>query len=341
MTLRSRFSAGARCAATLLILAPGLRAGAQAPTWPDLANRIGPYSGVVTLEDAQSMSDAGFNLTVQSAYDPTVLKAMGDAGIKHIDIQLWSYIYAQCKAQFDREAASGAPRHCELAPDQQQTILAQAAARLDKIKDDPTVAAYWVLDDYPWGDISSTLNALHALVTKVNQATHAHKAVICGVGGSLDHRNATNPAIVPDRAYIELSLRNVTPAACDVIAPYFYGAATQNDPTWIDWSMGNLMPWFMQQLRAKGFASPALLPVTHAFYAGKRGGTTYYVQPRPQDMAAQARTYCANGAIALMFFTWAASDAEHAYTNDESLRDGVHQAAAACQGPALSLPDLP
>src|SRR6202011_4081148 len=104
--------------------------------------------------------------------------------------------------------------------------------------------------------------------------TGSHKPTICGIGGSLDLRMATNPRILPDRAYIELSLQNITPAGCDVIAPYFYGAATENDPAWIDWKMADLMPWFMQRLRSQGFSRPALLPVVHAFYAGKRGGTT-------------------------------------------------------------------
>jgi hypothetical protein len=57
------------------------------------------------------------------------------------------------------------------------------------------------------------------------------------------------PGILPDRAYIELSLQNITPAGCDVIAPYFYGAATENDPAWIDWKMADLMPWFTRRPR--------------------------------------------------------------------------------------------
>jgi hypothetical protein len=309
--------------------------------WPDLANRIGPYSGVTSADDASAAVRDGFNLTVQSAYDPAVLKQMGDSGINHIDIQFWAYIYAQCKAQFERQAATGTARHCALSEEQHNAILAQAADRLEKVKDDPTVAAYWALDDYPWGDISATLNALHKLVAKANEETHAHKPVICGIGGSLDHRTATDPRIRPDRTYIQLSLSNLSPAACDVVAPYFYGAATENNPSWVDWSMSNLMPWFMQQLHAKGFNDPPLLPVLHAFYAGRRGGTTYYIQPRPQDMVAQARTYCASGAIALMFFTWRAADAERSYVNDPDLREGVKEAAIACRHAGLALPELP
>jgi hypothetical protein len=311
---------------------------AQSNLWPQLTNRVGPYSGILTITDAKAAAADGFNLTVQSTYEPAVLATMRDLGINHIDNQLWGLIYTQCKIQFDRETAAGSKRRCDLSVDAQQSILRDAAVRLDKVKNDPNVAAYWLLDDYPWGNVSSTLVALRGLVDKRNLETGTSKPTICGIGGSLDHRTASSQKILPDRAYIELSLQNITPAACDVVAPYFYGAATENDPTWIDWSMANLMPWFMQRLRDQGFSHPALLPVPQAFYANKRGGTTYYVQPRPENIAAQARAYCGSGAIALMFFTWQANDAERSYANDADIREGVRQATVACRQQGLKIP---
>ena len=311
---------------------------AQNDPWPDLANRVGPYSGLLTIADAKAAAADGFNLTVQSTYDPAVLAVMQGLDIKHIDLQLWGLIYTQCKIQFDRETTTGRKRHCDLSADAQQSIFRDARVHLDKVKNDPSIAAYWVLDDYPWGNLSSVLVALRELVGKSNQEARTSKPTICGIGGSLDHRTAANKNILADRAYIELSLQNVIPGACDVIAPYFYGAATENDPTWIDWKMTTLMPWFMQRLHDQGFRRPALLPLPQAFYAGKRGGTTYYVQPRPEDIAAQAQTYCEAGAIALMFFTWQANDAEHSYANDPDIREGVRQAAAACRGQGLKIP---
>jgi hypothetical protein len=310
---------------------------AQSSHWPELSNRVGPYSGILTIADAKAAAADGFNLTVQSVYDPAVLGPMRDLGINYIDNQLWEFIYTQCKIQFGQETAAGAKRRCDLSAADQQIILRSAKARLDKVKNDPSVAGYWILDDYPWGNLTSTLVALRQLVDQVNKETGANKPVICGIGGSLDHRAAVNQQILPDRAYIELALQNITPAACDIVAPYFYGAATENDPTWIDWSMSKLMPWFMQRLSAQGFAHPALLPVPQAFYRGKRGGTTYFVQPRPQDIAAQASTYCGSGAIALMFFTWQADDAEHSYSNDSNLREGVRQAISACRAQGVNI----
>jgi hypothetical protein len=298
--------------------------------WPNLSNRVGPYGGIATVEDVKAAAAAGFNLTVQARVDRTVLAAMRDLGINRIDIQLWGLIYAQCKIEFEREAAAAIERRCNLSSETAQLLLRDAAAYLEQVKNDSGIVAYWILDDYPSGNIASVLAELHGLVTKKNRETGMNKPTICGIGGSLDHRTVSRPKVLPDHGYIELSLQNITPAACDVIAPYFYGAATENNPDWIDWTMGNLMSWFLGKLRDQGFVQPALLPVVQAFYSGKRGGTTYYVQPRPEDIAAQAKAYCRSGAIALQFFTWRADDAERSYVNDADIREGVRRAILAC-----------
>ena len=291
---------------------------AQTASWPGLTNGVGPYSGIRTVEDATAAGAAGFTLTVQSAYDPAVLQAMAKLGIKYLDIRLWSIVHAHCQAQGSRT--------CSFSADERAAVVREAAAHLAQVKGNPQLVGFWILDDYPGGDISATLQDLHALVHQT-----ADRPTVCGIGGSLDHRTDKNRTITPDRHYIERALVNLSPAACDVIAPYFYGAATENDPSWIDWSMSSLMPWFVGELRKRGFARPPLLPVVQAFYAGKRGGSTYYVQPRASDIVAQAKGYCAPGAIGFMFFTWQAGDVERSYVNDPDIRRGVTDAIAACK----------
>jgi hypothetical protein len=324
---------GALCAAALVC------GGSSADeAWPGLAGRVGPYSGLRTADDVKAAAADGFTLTVQSTYDTSVLAVMRDAGINHIDIRIWNFLYAACRAQTDRQRAAGVRPQCALGPDEQQSVLRDAAKHLDEVKGDPNVAGYWILDDYPQGNVGPTLLALHGLIEQANRDTGLRKPTICGVGGSLDHRTAMKPRLAADRAYIELSLQNILPAACDVVAPYFYGAATENDPTWVDWTMSDLYPWFLQRLHAQGFSQPTLLPVVQAFMAGKRGGTTYYVKPRPADMAAQARAYCSGGAIGLLFFSWSAGDVEQFYSNDADLRSGVKLADDACREAGVAIP---
>jgi hypothetical protein len=294
----------------------------------DLSQRVGPYSGLRSLADVQQAVRDGFNLTVQSTSDPVVLKSMREQGMKYIDIKLWSLVNAYCRAQAVEQKARGETRSCVISAAAQQTLLGQATRHLDEVRNDPGIAAFWILDDYPWGDISSTLEQLHALIVK---STEGRKPSVCGIGGSLDHRTANDRRFEPDREYTTRALDNLTPAACDVIAPYFYGSATANDPRWIDWTMGSLMPWFIDELRQRGFGEPQLLPVLHAFSAARTPGGTYYVHPRPEDIEAQAKAYCDSGAIGLLFFTWQARDALNGYENDAQIRAGVTKAVANCR----------
>jgi hypothetical protein len=299
-----------------------------ASDWVDLSGRVGPYSGLRTLADVQQAARDGFNLTVQSTSDPAVLKSMRDQGMKYIDIRLWSLVNAHCRAQAVEQKARGEARRCVVSGAAQQTLLDQAARHLDEVRNDPGIAAFWILDDYPWGNISSTLEGLHALIVK---STGGRKPSVCGIGGSLDHRATKNGTFAPDRDYITRALDNLTPAGCDVIAPYFYGSATANDPRWIDWTMGSLMPWFIVELQQRGFGKPQLLPVLHAFSAARTPGGSYYVHPQPEDIEVQANAYCESGAIGLLFFTWQAPDALTGYQNDAQIRAGVTKAIAGCR----------
>ncbi len=197
---------------------------------------------------------------------------------------------------------------------------------------DSGLAAFWILDDYPHGDISATLNALHELVVQSNASSGFQRATICGIGGSLDAKRAADDRrFTPNRGYMDQSLINVSPAACDLVSPYFYGTALEDDSRLIDWSMKDLMPSFLEKLRAKGFdtAAPLLLPVSHAF-SYKAPNRTVYVMPSPDDIARQMNAYCDAGAFSMLFFTWQSHDADRSYSNDQDIRAGVQKGRAEC-----------
>lgn len=252
---------------------------------------------------------------------------MRDQGMKYIDNSLWNMVNAACRKQIAEQKARGESSHCTISASDEQGLLVEAQKHIKTVKEDPGVAAFWILDDYPSGNISSTLKALHDLI---NTETAGSKPTICGIGGSLDHRSQTDPHFKPDRSYTERSLVNLTPAACDIVAPYFYGAAKANDPTWIDWTMADLLPWFLRQLQRLGFDQPQLMPLLHAFSAPRTPGGTYYVQPRPRDIEAQASAYCAVRPVAVMFFTWRSRDAQTSYAGDAQIREGVMSGASKC-----------
>lgn len=315
---------------SLFLAMPGNLVFAQSAQWPGLAHRTGPYGGITQMDDVSAAARDGFNLTVLSTTDPAVLTAMRNAGMKYIDNRPWNLLIARCRVQLGLEKDRGETKRCSLSDSDKQALLDEVDKHLQAVKNDPGVAAYWILDDYPSGNVSATLASMHDLIARANSETHAAKPTICGIGGSLDRRASPDSAFKPDREYIWRALENVTPAACDVIAPYFYGTAAADDPTWVDWTMSDLLKEFSNRLRQRGFARPVLMPVLHAFSATRKSGPFYYVHPTPDDIATQAAAYCRMGAVSLMFFTWDSRDADRSYKNDQELQEGVRRARQNC-----------
>lgn len=301
----------------------------QQPNWPDLYQRAGPFSGLRTSEDFQDAARDGFTLTLTTATTPRALEAMRPLHIKFLYSGLWTPIRDHCVTQFEAERREGLAHKCELSPNDERSIIDSVKRRLNAVENEPDIVGYWILGDYPWANISSTLATIHSMVAQANRKTGMRKPTVCGIGGSLDRRTAVDSAFKPNRRDIELSLSNVTPNACDIVAPYFYGVAAADDPTWVDWTMANLLPWFIGRLRQRGFDHPILLPVLQAF-SSKTGSGTYYVKPNSEDIVEQARAYCKLGTIALLFFTWRSPDSNYSYINDSPIRKGVRTARTTC-----------
>jgi hypothetical protein len=307
-----------------------------------LANRIGPYSGVLTESDVAGAAHDGFNLTLL----PTSLQlqpVLTVHGVVYLDPEPWKYIRQRCALQWENESAQGqgASLQCTLTAEDNSVILDEMRTRLAEVEDDPGLVGYYVLDDYPFGDVSATLRAVRALILESNYRLGASRPVVCGVGGTLDQRAQATGVFTSDHSYTEEALVNVTPDVCDVVAPYFYGVASVDDPQLVDWSMQNLMPWFLGTLHDRGFTQLSLLPIVQAFSAPAAQGNVY-IEPTPENMRAQASAYCGTGnAIALLFFTWSGPGLTQTYTNDVNLQLGVSAAADACRSAGLDLPAIP
>jgi hypothetical protein len=276
------------------------------------------------------MAADGLNLTVLSTTDRQVLQALRDGGAKYIDVTLWELIHRRCVAQ----SAGQRRPSCSLSAADTDGIVEAAATHLRKAESDPGLVAFWILDDYPGGDVAATLVKLHDAVDASNRSSGLHRATICGVGGSLDAKLAPSSAtFTAQHAYLDRALANISPDACDIVAPYFYGTTpVANNPALIDWSMRDLLPYFRRKLEARGFGSPSavMLPVIHAFSFKSDSNPTYYVMPRPDDIAAQMSAYCSAGSLATLFFTWSSRDSDQNYSNNAAIRAGVEQGRRAC-----------
>jgi hypothetical protein len=301
--------------------------------WPDIAGRVGPYGGILTTGDAKRMTADGLNLTLLSSSAPDVLATLREGGAKYIDNFFWEQIHQKCESQYGTQTANHQVLACTLSTSDQTAIVEAATAHLKQVAADPGLVAFWILDDYPHGDISATLKALHDVVKRGNATGGLQRATICGIGGSVDAKHAAqDQQFTPDRGYTERSLVNISPEACDLVSPYFYGTAPTDDPQLIDWSMKDLMPYFLQKLKDKGFntRAPLLLPVSHAFSYRAPSGTNFWVAPRPGDIATQMKAYCDAGAFSILFFTWQSHDADRSYFNDDAIREGVQKGRAEC-----------
>lgn len=320
-----------------LVIAFGLALGAaqalraQAPArWPGLAGRVGPYGGILNVADAQRMTGDGLTLTVLSNTAAPVLEALRNGGATYIDVTLWELIHSRCVAQ----TAGRDRRACVLTRGDSDAIVQEASAHVRKMESDPGLAGFWILDDYPGGDVSSTLVRLREVVSRSNQTSGFRRATICGVGGSLDAKaSASASTFVANHGYFDRAVANISPDACDIVAPYFYGTAASNDPDLIDWSMRDLLPYFRRKLESRGFDPSAaiILPVVHAFSFKSDMSPTFYVMPRPDDVAAQMKAYCEAGALGTLFFTWASRDADQSYSNNPAIRAGVEQGRRQCE----------
>lgn len=299
--------------------------------WPEIVGRVGPYGGIYTAADAQQMTNDGLGLTLLSVSAPPVLAALRQGGAKYIDEHLWRIVYNVCLRQFDLQRIAGQPLACVISALDEDAIVKQANTYVTQIGSDPGLVGFWILDDYPRGDIRATLARLRDIVQRNNAATGFRRPTLCGVGGDLDYKQSVaDPFFIQDRRYSEQAMQNLSPSACDIVSPYFYGVAAQDDPRLIDWSMRSVMPYFRYALQRRGFdpAATTIVPVAHAF--AYRGASSYFVTPRPDDIATQMQAYCDAGAASVLFFTWQSADADRSYHNDQSLRDGVRLGRAGC-----------
>ncbi len=316
-------------ASVVLLIATVLRASGQdVREFP--AGRVGPYGGINSVDAARRMLDDGFTLAIIAGASADVRATLRQGGAGYIEVHLWSLVHEVCRQQFAAEQTAKQPLACAFSDADEDRTAAQITEYLRSVEADPGLTGFWILDDYPHGDIRGMLRRIHTLVEESNARSGFRRPTLCGVGGSLDSRRSVgDPVFTPNHGYSDLAFQNVVPAACDIVAPYFYGSAAADDPRLIDWSMGDMIKYLDRTLKARGYdGASSVLPFVHAFSA--HGGQNYYVRPRPEDVAAQMQAYCEYGARSVGFFTWQSADADRSYANDASLRAGVQQGLAAC-----------
>lgn len=200
--------------------------------------------------------------------------------------------------------------------------------------------AYWILDDYPGGDISPVLEKMHDMIVASNNdpASSFPRPTLCGFGGQILPLRDKHPTPTDSHmSYFAKSLTNFSASYCDMVALYPYAANSGtgiNDPSQFDWSMKYLLLEMFKELQDHGWDSAVepLIGMPQAF------GYSNFVAPTETDLVTQMTAYCNSGAVSLLVYSWddgypsAVPDGPSSEpVNTPYMRAGISQGLRECQ----------
>lgn len=270
--------------------------------WPHVSGRVGSYDIQTTGEVSDMAADGLTLLLKSSSTQPPMANIAQTAGVRLIDDYPWSLVNSYgCHDFFAKISTS-----CQISDATADWIISKLQAHLDVEKSNKNVVAYWFLDDYPGGDISSLLQRMHDVLAAANSdpSSSFPRPAICGFGGRILPLGYTRISGSDQLlSYFRKSITNFRPSYCDMVALYPYAVNTgtaPNDPSHFDWSMTYLLPTMFRDLREHGWdvSAEPLVGFAQAF------GYLQYVAPTGADLSAQMAAYCKAGAVALMVYSW-------------------------------------
>jgi type II secretory pathway pseudopilin PulG len=308
--------------------------------WPTLFGRGGAYE-IKTADEAVALAQAKLSMVLigSGASSPGPIRdAMVANHLAYIDLYPQYELYTECPF-------SGPTKNGTCDPAAVQTALANIKAHLAATANDPNLIGYYVLDDYPGGDIRPILEQIHTLIAASNATSYIKRPAICGFGQLLDYKKSStdtafatwNPGLFAQKAV------NFDPKACDAVLLYNYGenkTTVAADTTLIDWSMTNLLPTMENILVQHGWdqTKVPLIGQPDAFGGpiASSKNVYSYVIPTSANLSAQALAYCKAGAIAILANEWDARkdpsmDNLSMLYNTPSLVSGLEQGMQQCQ----------
>jgi hypothetical protein len=297
----------------------------QKPARPGLAHQVGAFG--VRARDASAAAHAGITAAITDYPSSSTAGAvvLRNARVSVIDKTIESILYAHVPRSC---ATSVAP--CPIAETEITATLDQVRAHLEKVGSDPSVMAFYVLDDYP-GSINPLLARVHAVIAAANRKRRLGRPTVCGFSADLDFTGGDT--VVQPRDTMRRALANYSPAACDAVLMYSYAHSSGDqgsvDASAFDWTMARVLPDFLQELRGRGWTprSP-LIGTPMAFDSPSTG----YSGPTSTQLATQVEAFCAAGVTAVIAFAWHVADRPaSSLATDPQLRAGLRAGVPACQ----------
>lgn len=277
--------------------------------WPEIIHKMGPY-GVRLPDEIPDVAKDGFSLIVSSYQNPENQygQLLKKVQIKYLDSYLWFLVWQACHRKTGQEEENAQSKAiCVISSNEEKSILEQAQKHLNATKDDSNIVGFWILDDYPSGNVLHTLEKIHELVENANHLLRNPRPTVCGFGGGLDYKKTPQDlAFTKTHEYFQRSIVNFSNKACDMVALYPYAENKFPDPNAIDWSMSDLVPYELVVLKRLGWdpAREPLIGFAQAFSYPWKPGKMNFVEPRYQDIVAQIEAYCKWGASAMLFYAW-------------------------------------
>lgn len=192
----------------------------------------------------------------------------------------------------------------------------------------PMVSGYWVLDDWPqWdgGSARTLLQEIHAAIDEVTPNLPA----ICGFGGAI-------LAIGQPGGFDLATAENYSNEGCDMVGLYDYAEPTRraSDGDELEWTMKILLAEEAEDLAGMGWveSDTPMLGIGQA-WSGRYGHHEFEPGLSDEQILAQARAFCADGATAIAWYGWDDSGF-HKKTqtpnNSAVIQDGIRQGISAC-----------
>jgi len=290
--------------------------------WPGLLHQVSAYD----VGENDFARAAGLGVTLPLLNHDTLSTSYRDmirrSGLHYIDMAVWrliqKYIPASCQTTV---------RPCSLSEQQRAELLANVKAHVTAVAADATIAAFYILDDYP-GNIRGLLASVHDVIAQSPAINGAIRPTVCALTAALDYRDATG-TWHRSRTAFHTALLNYSPAGCDGVSIYSY-APQDAAPINVDWSMTQLLPDVQHALTGAGWkASAPFIGTPMAFSAPSH--RTF--GPNASQLREQIKAFCAAGASAIMPFAWDSSykGPEPVLGNNAELQKGFTAGVSDCQ----------
>ncbi len=281
-----------------------------------LMNHIAGGFSIQTQAAVTNAAANGVAATLVYGYVPrandSLSRSLKAKQMKIIDAMPWEYLY-YFECQTHNTCSISFPELTST-----QALYTDIANHLQQEQNNSMVIGYWVLDDWPYGN-----GGARDLLVRINQLIHQYtpgKPSICGFPGTL------NPLPSFSTGWDDAQADNFSPQGCDMVGLYIYGDSGSTGT--YDWTMTSTLPAVFASLRSRGWdrTKEPLVGIPQAF-GGLVNGTQWPI-PDANNIETQTKTYCQQGAVAVIFYQWDAIE-QTAMTNPQ-IAQGIKKGIADC-----------